>query len=80
MMRARSPAVVDDILDCATSSHCSPMVSTSSSGTAGEEESMPFATVSSEIAGYFLASAFAAIDRIQREAAAPGVLLVGLAL
>ena len=49
-----------DSLDWATSSHSSPMVSTSSSGTAGEADSMPVATVSSETAGFFLAIDFAA--------------------
>ena len=60
MMRASSPAVVVGILACATRSHSRPMVATSSSGTTGEEDSMPVVTVSSEIAGYFLAKALAA--------------------
>jgi hypothetical protein len=41
---------------------------------------MPVATVSSEMAGFFRAIAFGRIDRVQGEAAAPGVLLVALVL
>ena len=41
---------------------------------------MPVATVSSDIAGYFLGNRFRRIDRIQGEAAAPGILLVALVL
>ena len=59
MIRARSLTVVVESLDCATSSHSSPTVSRSSSGTAGEADSMPVATVSSEMAGFFRAIAFA---------------------
>ncbi len=59
MIRARSLTVVVESLDWATNSHSSPIVSTSSAGTAGEADSIPVATVSSEIAGYFLAIAFA---------------------
>ena len=59
MIRARSLTVVVESLDWATSSHSSPIVSTSSAGTAGEADSIPVATVSSDIAGYFLAIAFA---------------------
>jgi hypothetical protein len=58
-VRARSPAVVDDILGCATSSHCSPIVSRSSSGIAGADDNVPAVGVSSEVPGFSLASAFA---------------------
>ena len=42
-----------------TSSHWSPMVSTSSSGSIGEADSIPVVIVSSERAGYFRVIAFA---------------------